>query len=139
MIPPNQGSIISQDSFLNRTPRENCYILGYKGPNEISQDVIEREWTILYVVKLLDPEGEPVTRGSSYKFTLLNNPEISHLGKMNISPDWRNQFFSNMWCWKEDMRGYLSTKLRHRGAVISEIPQKQYQAFCRRNLRKLGN
>ena len=34
MIPPNQGSNLSQDSSLNKTPRENCYILGYKGSNE---------------------------------------------------------------------------------------------------------
>ena len=36
MIPPIQGSSLSQDSSLNRTPRENCYISGYEGPNEIS-------------------------------------------------------------------------------------------------------
>ena len=35
MIPSNQGSILSLDSSLNRTPRENCYISGYEGPNEI--------------------------------------------------------------------------------------------------------
>ena len=42
MIPPSEGSILFYDSFLNRTPGDNCYILGYKGPNEIYEDVIER-------------------------------------------------------------------------------------------------
>ena len=88
MIPPNQGSIISQDSFLNRTPRENCYILGYKGPNEISQDVPEREHIAISLVKILDPEGETMTRGSPYKFTMLNSLELSHRGKTIISPNW---------------------------------------------------
>ena len=87
MIPPNQGSIISQDSFLNRTPRENCYILGYKGPNEISQDVPDREHNLISMVKFSGLEGEIVTRGSPYKFTILNNPEIRHLGKIDISPN----------------------------------------------------
>ena len=88
MIPPNQGSSLSLDSSLNRTPRENCYISGYKSPNEISQDVAGRAHTIVSVVRFLDPECEIVTRGSLYKFALLNNPEIPHLGKTLISPNW---------------------------------------------------
>ena len=67
---------------------ENCYILGYEGPNEISQDVPERARTALSVVKISDPKDETVTRGSPYKFSLLNSPEISHLGKTRISPNW---------------------------------------------------
>ena len=86
MIPPNHGSILFQDSSLNRTPRENFYILGYKGPNEIAQDVSDRERTVLSVVSILDPEGETVTRGSLYKFAMLNSPQNSHLGKLSISP-----------------------------------------------------
>ena len=35
MIPQNQGSSLSHDSSLNMTPRENFYISGYEGPNEI--------------------------------------------------------------------------------------------------------
>ena len=64
MIPLNQGSNLSLDSSLNKTPRENCYISGYEGPNEISQDVTDRTWTVLFVVKFSDPEGETVTRGT---------------------------------------------------------------------------
>ena len=88
MIPPNQGSSLSQDSSLNRTPRDNCYISCYEGPNEISQDVPDRARTVLSVVKASDPEGETVTRDSLYKFAMLNSPEISHLGKTLIIPNW---------------------------------------------------
>ena len=88
MIPLNQGSSPSQDSSLNRTPRENCYISGYEGPNEISQDVPERAQNLLLVVKLSNPEGETVPRGRPYKFALLNSLEIRHLGKTRISLNW---------------------------------------------------
>ena len=70
------------------TPRENCYISGYEGPNEISQDVPERARTVLYVVKVSDPEGETVTRGSLYKFAMLNSPKTSHLGKNSYKSQW---------------------------------------------------
>ena len=70
------------------TLRKNCYISGYEGPNEISQDVIDREQMVLSVVKVSDPEGETVTRGSLYKFSMLNNTEISHLGKTIMSLNW---------------------------------------------------
>ena len=86
MIPPNQGSILSLDSSLNKTPRDNFYISGYEGLN--SQDVLNREWTVISVVKVSDPEGETVTCGSLYKFAMLHNIEISHLGKTLISPNW---------------------------------------------------
>ena len=56
MIPPNQGSILSQDSTLNRRPRENFYISGYEGPNETSQDVPDRARTVLSVVKISYPK-----------------------------------------------------------------------------------
>ena len=88
MIPPSQDSNLFHDSSLNRTPRENCYILGYKLPNEISKDVPNREQTVISMVKFSDPEGQTVTHGSLYKFTVLNSTEISHLGKTLISPNW---------------------------------------------------
>ena len=88
MIPTNQVSSHSLDSSLNRTPRENCYISGYEDPNEISQDVPNRARTVISVVKVSDPEGETVTCGSLYKFTMLNSPKISDLGKTIISPNW---------------------------------------------------
>ena len=70
------------------TPMENHYISGYEGPNEISQDVPNREQTLISVVKFSGPGGETMTRGSLYKFSMLNSPEISHHGKMCISPNW---------------------------------------------------
>ena len=88
MIPPNQGSILFQDSALNKTPRENFYISGYKVPNNISQDIPDRAWTLTFVVNVLDPDVEKVTCGSLYKFSMLNSPEISHLRKTLISPNW---------------------------------------------------
>ena len=88
MIPPNQGSSLSLDSSLNKTPRENFYISSYEGPNEISQDVADRELTVIYVVNVSDPEGDTLTCGSLYKFAILNSPEIRHLGKTLLSPNW---------------------------------------------------
>ena len=64
MIPPNQGSSLFQDSSLNRTPGANCYILGYKGPNEISKDILEMEQTIISLVQVSELEDEIVTPGS---------------------------------------------------------------------------
>ena len=88
MFPPNQGSNLFHHSSLNRTPGENCYILGYKYPNEISQDVPDRARTVLFVVKFSNFDDETGTRGSPYKFAMLNNIEISHLGKNLIGPNW---------------------------------------------------
>ena len=88
MIPPSQGSILSRDASLNKTPWENCYISNYEGPNEILQDVADRAWTVVSVVKALDLEGETMTRGSPYKFAMLNSTETSHLGKKFICPNW---------------------------------------------------
>ena len=88
MIPPNQGSSLFHDSVLKRTPRENCYISGYEGPNEISQHVPDRAQIALSVVKVSDPDDETRTRGSPYKFHMLNSPKISHLGKPLLSPNW---------------------------------------------------
>ena len=88
MIPPNHGSSLFQDSSLNRTPRDNYNISGYKDPNEISQDVIDRAWTLISVVKFLDPDDVTGTRVSLYKFAMLNCPERSHIGKTFVSPNW---------------------------------------------------
>ena len=88
MIPPNQGSRLSQDSSLNKTPWENCYISGYEGPNENLQDVPNRERTFISLENFLDLDDETGIHGSPYKFAMLNNPEISHLGKNIISPNW---------------------------------------------------
>ena len=76
------------------THRENCYISGYEGPNEIFQVDTDRTQNACSMVKILDPEGETVTHGSPYKFIMLNSPEISHLGKTLISPNCGNQFYS---------------------------------------------
>ena len=88
MIPPNKGPSVFQDSSLNRTPSENRYILGYKGPNQIYQDVIDREQNLLSIVNVFDTDDETRTCGSPYKFAKMNSPEISHLGKTLISPYW---------------------------------------------------
>ena len=56
MIPPNQGSSLSQGSTLNMLTKENCYISGYESPNEILQDVQDRARTALSVVKVPDPK-----------------------------------------------------------------------------------
>ena len=72
MILPNHGSSISQDSSLNMTPWDNFYILGYKGPNEISQYVQYSSQTLISMVKFSDPECETLTRGNLYKFAMLN-------------------------------------------------------------------
>ena len=88
MIPPNQGYSLSHDSSLNMIPRKNCYISGYKGPNEILQDVPDREQIVIPVIKVLDPDDETRTCRSPYKFSIRNNPEICHIGKTFISPNW---------------------------------------------------
>ena len=63
------------------TPGENCYILGYIGPNEISEDVPEMARSLISMVHVSDFKDEPVTCGSPYNFVVLNNPVIGHLGK----------------------------------------------------------
>ena len=88
MFPPNQGSSLFQDSSLNRTPRENCYILGYQGPNKIYEDVPKWAQILIFMVQVSDPEDETVTHVSPYKFIVLNSPVTGHLGKMIISPNW---------------------------------------------------
>ena len=62
--------------------------MGFRGPNGIPEDVPEREQTVLSVVRISEPEDEPVTRGMPYNFTVLNSPITGHLGKMIINPNW---------------------------------------------------
>ena len=88
MIPPNQVSNLFQDSSLNMTPMETFYIYGYKGEHEFLQDVPNRAWTLISMVKVLHPKDETVTRGSLYKFAMLNSSEINDLGKTLKSPNW---------------------------------------------------
>ena len=70
------------------TPRENCYILGYIGPNDIYKDIPKREWNLILVVRVLDSEDETVTCGSSYNFVVLDSTVTCHLGNTIISPNW---------------------------------------------------
>ena len=88
MIPPRQGSSVFQDSSLKKTPGENCYILGYKGPNEISEDFTEMVQIVPFVVEFSDLKDEKVACASLYNFAMLNNPKTGHLGKTIISPNW---------------------------------------------------
>ena len=69
------------------TPRDNCYILGYEGPNEIYQDFLERVQTLITVVEFSDPKDETVTCGSPYNIAMLKILETGHLGTMLISPN----------------------------------------------------
>ena len=62
--------------------------MGYRGPNIIPEDVPEISQTLISVVRILDSEDEPVTRGMPYNFDVLNSPVTGHLGKRIISPNW---------------------------------------------------
>ena len=62
--------------------------MGYRGPNVIPEYVTKREQNLISLVLILEPEDEPVTRGMSYNFTILNSPVTGHLGKMIINPNW---------------------------------------------------
>ena len=62
--------------------------MGYKGPNEIYEDVTERERTLILVVRISESEYEPVTRDMPYNFAVLNYSVTGHLGKMIICPNW---------------------------------------------------
>ena len=73
-------------------PGENCYISGYKGPNEIYEVFPETAQTILSVVEVSDLGDETVTRGRPYNFVVLNSPVTGNLWKRIINPNWQNQF-----------------------------------------------
>ena len=87
MIPPSYGSSLFQNSSLNRTHGENCYILGYRGPNKIPEDFPQRERTLISVVQSSDLEYETMTYGMLYNFAVLNSPVTGYLGKMIIIPN----------------------------------------------------
>ena len=88
MFPPSYGSNLFQNSSLNRTPGDNCCRVGYRGPNGIPKDVLERAQNLISVFQISDLEDEPVTRGMMYNFIVLNSPVIGHPGKMIINPNW---------------------------------------------------
>ena len=60
--------------------------MGYRGPNGIPEDVPERARTVIFVVRISEPEDETVTRGRPYNFVVLNSPVTGHLGKRIINP-----------------------------------------------------
>ena len=138
MIPPKQGSSLFQDSSLNRTPRDNFFISSYKGPNEISQDVPNRAWNLYSLLKISNPKDEPMTCGSRYKIALLNSPEISHLGKTFISPNWWNQFCSNLRWWKEDRWGYPNAKFQTQRSSTFRDTTKTMSCISEEEIGKLG-
>ena len=70
------------------TPGENLYSLGYRGPNGIIEDSLERERTLIFVVQFSDQEDETVTRGSPYNLAILNSSVTGHLGKRILNPNW---------------------------------------------------
>ena len=74
MIFPSKDSSLFQDSSLNKTLGENCDIASYKDPNEVLQDLLDREQTVLSMVKVLDHDDEMGTLGILYKFAMLNSP-----------------------------------------------------------------
>ena len=60
----------------------------YKVSNEIYEEFIGREWTVLSLVQVANLEDEMMTGGSPYNFDVLNILETGHLGKMITSPNW---------------------------------------------------
>ena len=62
--------------------------MGYRGPNGIPKDVPEMAWTLNLLVGISDSEDEPVTRGMSYNFAVLNSPVTGQLGKRILNPNW---------------------------------------------------
>ena len=70
------------------TPGENFYSIGYGGPNGILEAVLEREQNLIFVVRISEPEDEPMRCGIPYNFTIMNSLVTGHLGKMIINPNW---------------------------------------------------
>ena len=91
---------------------ENCYSLGYRGPNRILEYVPQRVQNLISVVQISDPEYEIVTHGMLYNFIVLNSPVIGHIGRRIINPNWWNKFWWNIFCWIRDIWGYLSEKFQ---------------------------
>ena len=55
--------------------------MGYKGPNEITEDVLEWACNLIFVVQILDSKDQSVTRGMTYNLAVLNSPVQVTLGK----------------------------------------------------------
>ena len=62
--------------------------MGYRVPNGIPEDVPKISRTLIFVVRISEPEDEPVTRGMPYNFIVLNSPVTGHLGKRIINTKW---------------------------------------------------
>ena len=62
--------------------------MGFRGPNEIFEDVPKRVWNLISFFQISDSEDEPVTRGMLYNFTVLSISVTGHLGKRIINPKW---------------------------------------------------
>ena len=88
------------------------------------------------MVKFLDPEGEIVTCGSPYKFAMLKSLEISHLGKTLISPIGQTNYGKKYGVGKRIDEATSVKSFRHRGEVLLDILQKQYQAILQKKLKK---
>ena len=70
-------------------PKQDTWgeFLGYRGPNGILEDVLERAQTLISMVQISDSEYEPVTCGMPYNFVVLNSPVTDDLGKRIINPN----------------------------------------------------
>ena len=69
----------------------DCYISGYKGPNEIYEAIPKMARTVIFVGEVSDPEDETVTCGSPYNFAIVNSSVTGHRGKRIINPNWSNK------------------------------------------------
>src|SRR5713101_3413372 len=85
------------------------------------------------MVHFSDLGCETVTHGSLYKLAMLNSPQNSHLGTLNISPTWRIHFCSNLWGWKEYISGYFSEVSECKELKIWRYNIINISHFCRRN------
>ena len=98
--------------------------MGYKVPNEIYEDVLERAQTLTSVVQVSDLEDEIVTHGNQCNCAVLNSLVTGHLGKMIIPIGETN---SNETygvgigtCKDTSVKIFI-----HRGVVMLKISQKQ--------------
>ena len=112
--------------------------MGYRGPNGIPEDVLERELNLISVVWISKPEYEPVTCCMLYNFSVLNSLVTGHLGKMIINPKWWNQFWWNLWCWIRDMRGYLSENFQTQRIINFADITETVTGISGEEIRKLG-
>ena len=76
------------EQSCNKSPWENDHKSQLVKPILMKLMVLEQRLDRIAQCKFLDHEDEQGTRGSPYKFPMLNSPEISQLGKTLISPNW---------------------------------------------------